>query len=622
MFSYNRYITKKRTPLIFQNISNKNILSKLNIYKSKKASKLGNRSTKDINKFLKYKKKYNNSSTQKNNLTNEQLYIPKENILRILVKYYNKNEIKKTQKIIEPLRNKIYNFQEKQEKTSKEIEELRKETKTFINRYKLSGLLSPKNNSQFLKLGITQKTIDEFNYLGYKMNDIINKTNIFDKSLLLNKQYDNFVKYITSTQNAELINDTNYISKINDGLIAKKNSELFEVNKTHYKKRQSKYSLHNNDNSEEEVKISTIQLSNTFNDINKTLNMINNKNYLKGDYKDYHKRGKENESIQELKKNIKNTNISLNELEKEIINKNSGENQKNNDFPLIKNRIDKIKKKYGFIKDDNNRNKMFNSTSSIYNYISLSTSFPEKTKYLINKDLRNSTFISKNKINKDLLGNEPNNTKFDYSMFNSFSVPSSIKDISTCNINDIYNNNKKTKNFFNSTYKYHKRRSNNLQKYKTLIDKNKNITSNEDKNNPINEDLNTHKDEKRQTKKEEANNLKNNMLQHLYNNIQLKTFNENKKEISDYLKIYKGTNIKEPNYEKGSKLYNLINNFLNKSADYNLPDEINKIRSRTNVFDYKKAMQYDEIKKLNNRIQNLMYDCAENILDLNNDIKK
>ena len=222
MFSYNRYITKKRTPLIFQNISNKNILSKLNIYKSKKASKLGNRSTKDINKFLKYKKKYNNSSTQKNNLTNEQLYIPKENILRILVKYYNKNEIKKTQKIIEPLRNKIYNFQEKQEKTSKEIEELRKETKTFINRYKLSGLLSPKNNSQFLKLGITQKTIDEFNYLGYKMNDIINKTNIFDKSLLLNKQYDNFVKYITSTQNAELINDTNYISKINDGLIAKK----------------------------------------------------------------------------------------------------------------------------------------------------------------------------------------------------------------------------------------------------------------------------------------------------------------------------------------------------------------------------------------------------------------
>ena len=46
--------------------------------------------------------------------------------------------------------------------------------------------------------------------------------------------------------------------------------------------------------------------------------MINNKNYLKGDYKEYHKRGKENESIQELKKNIKNTNISLNELEKEI----------------------------------------------------------------------------------------------------------------------------------------------------------------------------------------------------------------------------------------------------------------------------------------------------------------
>ena len=60
---------------------------------------------------------------------------------------------------------------------------------------------------------------------------------------------------------------------------------------------------------------------------------------------------------------------------------------------------------------------------------------------------------------------------------------------------------------------------------------------------------------------------------------------------------------------------------MNKSLGYNLSDEINKIRNKTNVFDYKKNKEFKEIKKLNKKIKNLIYDFAEDILDLNNDIK-
>ncbi len=95
----------------------------------------------------------------------------------------------------------------------------------------------------------------------------------------------------------------------------------------------------------------------------------------------------------------------------------------------------------------------------------------------------------------------------------------------------------------------------------------------------------------------------------------------NYEEISDYLKKYKGINSTEPNYEKGSKIYSMINKFLNQTSDYSLPDEINKIRNKTNVFDFKRTINFDSIKKLNNQIKNLIYDCAENILDLNTDIK-
>ena len=102
----------------------------------------------------------------------------------------------------------------------------------------------------------------------------------------------------------------------------------------------------------------------------------------------------------------------------------------------------------------------------------------------------------------------------------------------------------------------------------------------------------------------------------------MKRFDENKKDISEYFKICKGINIKEPNYETGSQIYNVINDFITKTKNYNLANEIPKIRNKTNVFYYKRSKKFQDILKLNNKMDNLIYDYVEDILDLNNDIKK
>ena len=59
-----------------------------------------------------------------------------------------------------------------------------------------------------------------------------------------------------------------------------------------------------------------------------------------------------------------------------------------------------------------------------------------------------------------------------------------------------------------------------------------------------------------------------------------------------------------------------------KNNDYNLPKEISRIRNKTNLFSFKRTKKFQDILKMNNKIQNLIYDYAEDILDFNNDIRK
>ena len=66
----------------------------------------------------------------------------------------------------------------------------------------------------------------------------------------------------------------------------------------------------------------------------------------------------------------------------------------------------------------------------------------------------------------------------------------------------------------------------------------------------------------------------------------------------------------------------MINDFILKTTDYNLPNEISKIRNKTNLFSYKRTKKFQDIVKMNNKIQNLIYDYAEDILDFNSDIRK
>ena len=572
--------------------SSKNIFKKIDINTTKKSFKTGNKSKNnliyipDIRKI----KQFN-----QNNINNDHSYIPKPNILKILVKHQKSGLTDDTHKIIVPLRNRICDYQNKNEIINKEIKELRSETKTFLHRYKMSGLLTPKNNSHFLKLGISDKIINDIISEGYKMTDVLNKTNIFDKSILLNKHYANFARNIIENKNPELINDSNYIMKMNESLNEKKNSDLFTHSNslTDRKKTRRRISIYNiNFNKqkiEEETKVSVAQLINEFNIINKDLKIITNQKILKERKK---REIREKEMIKESILNIKKTLSSL-ESDKKIGNKNKKE------FPLIKkstlenNEIKTSQKNKKINIENFNRfslpNLILLRRKSMFNNISKSNSIKDSTDNPLTKSFKLSTYLNKENKNDESYKNKRKN-------FNSI---------------------KRTKEKINSTRNIPKVNKSNFLQALSIDDLNNSNHINKTEDSKMSSKL-----IKSESKYEEYKKRKNHFLQNLYNNIKIKRFNENKNDISDYLRIYKGASIKEPNYEKGSQIYNLINEFIKKTKEYNLPNEINKIRNKTNMFSYKRSRKFEEILKLNNKVHNLIYDYAEDILDLNNDIKK
>ena len=572
--------------------SSKNIFKKIDINTTKKSFKTDNKLKNnliyipDIRKI----KQFN-----QNNIINDHSYIPKPNILKILVKHQKSGLTDDTHKIIVPLRNRICDYQNKNEIISKEIKELRSETKTFLHRYKMSGLLTPKNNSHFLKLGISDKIINDIISEGYKMTDVLNKTNIFDKSILLNKHYANFARNIIENKNPELINDSNYIMKMTESLNEKKNSDLFTHSNslTDRKKTRRRISIYNIDFNkqkiEEETKVSVAQLINEFNIINKDLKIITNQKILKERKK---REIREKEMIKESILNIKKTLSSL-ESDKKIGNKNKKE------FPLIKkstlenNEINTSQKNKKINIENFNRfslpNLILLRRKSMFNNISKSNSIKDSTDNPLTKSFKLSTYLNKeNKIDESYKNKRKN--------FNSI---------------------KRTKEKINSTRNIPKVNKSNFLQALSIDDLNNSNHINKTEDSKMSSKL-----IKSESKYEEYKKRKNHFLQNLYNNIKIKRFNENKNDISDYLRIYKGASIKEPNYEKGSQIYNLINEFIKKTKEYNLPNEINKIRNKTNMFSYKRSRKFEEILKLNNKVHNLIYDYAEDILDLNNDIKK
>jgi len=572
--------------------STKNIFKKIDINSTKKSFKTDNKSKNnliyipDIRKI----KQFN-----QNNIINDHSYIPKPNILKILVKHQKSGLTDDTHKIIVPLRNRICDYQNKNEIINKEIKELRSETKTFLHRYKMSGLLTPKNNSHFLKLGISDKIINDIISEGYKMTDVLNKTNIFDKSILLNKHYANFARNIIENKNPELINDSNYIMKMNESLNEKKNSDLFTHSNslTDRKKTRRRISIYNIDFNkqkiEEETKVSVAQLINEFNIINKDLKIITNQKILKERKK---REIREKEMIKESILNIKKTLSSL-ESDKKIGNKNKKE------FPLIKkstlenNEINTSQKNKKINIENFNRfslpNLILLRRKSMFNNLSKSNSIKDSTDNPLTKSFKLSTYLNKENKNDESYKNKRKN-------FNSI---------------------KRTKEKINSTRNIPKVNKSNFLQALSIDDLNNSNHINKTEDSKMSSKL-----IKSESKYEEYKKRKNHFLQNLYNNIKIKRFNENKNDISEYLRIYKGASIKEPNYEKGSQIYNLINEFIKKTKEYNLPNEINKIRNKTNMFSYKRSRKFEEILKLNNKVHNLIYDYAEDILDLNNDIKK
>ena len=597
--------------------SSRNIFTKFNINIKKNNFKNDNSS-----KFHSPNPRKLRTINHKNYIIKDHSYIPKQSILKILVRNQkNTNLIDENNQIIIPLRNKICNYQTKNEIVNKEINKLRNETKSFLNQYKISGFLTPKNESQYIKLGINKKVIKDIESEGHKMNDILNKTNIFDKSLLLIKRYDNFARNIMEEKNSELINDNKYIIKMNESLNERTNSDYFtyNINSTDIKNSHKIDSVYksdkNNKKFEEEKKVSIQQLINEFKIISNDLKMINNKKYLK---EKKHKKLFQKEII---KKTIQNSKNKLIKIEKN----DKGKNSSKKNFPSIKQN-ENIKES-GNLSSMNNISKNSNNEKEISsnnedskieknNKISLAnfkepkrkTVFKNIVNYSTNKDSSNKSLNKKFKLSASLtynrkfldilknksLNKENNDDKSYKSIEKNYSSINKIKRrIKNARIDSLIN--KKLANAF------------------SIDDSNQNIMNKTEYSKSNSKII--------KSKIEEYKKQKNCFLQNLYNNIKIKRFNENKKDISDYLKMYKGISIKEPNYETGSQIYNMINDFITKTKDYNLTDEIYKIRSKTNVLYYKRTKKFEDILKLNNKLDNLIYDYVEDILDLNNDIK-
>ena len=584
--------------------SSNNIFNKLDLNPTKNYSKTNDK-PKGNSSFIPNIRKMKLIINNQNNIKTDHSYIPKANILKILVRNQKNNNITDdTHKIVIPLRNRICDYQTKNDIIMKEIKERRNETKTFLRRYKMSGLLTPKNNSHFLKLGISKDTIKDIISDGYKMTDILNKTNIFDKSLLLNKHYANYARNILEGKNPELINDSKYLLKMNESLNEKKNSDLFSHTNSLNTKRKTRkrISVYNkdldNENFAKETKVSVIQLINEFNVINNDLKMIKIHKILT----ERKKRSLKKKEL--INKSLKNKKKLLLSLENK---KNDNHDKKK--LPLIKNQGSEKHKINARNRSSSVKNLKDGTTSSQNNktsendYDNIKISIPRlnipKRKTTLNKVLKLSSSSSNSFLKSFTLA--PN-------------LNISDKD------GDLYKN--KRKNFNKVKDKFNS--SGNLSRFnncKSLV----NYSQEDISPNKImkkEEKKMSSNPEKRKAQIEEYKMRKNQFLQNLYNNMKIKRFNEIKNDISEYLKIYKGASIKEPDYEEGSHIYNLINDFILKNREYNLPNEIVKIRNKTNMFGYLKRRKYEEIKNLNNKVQNLVYDYAEDILELNNDIKK
>ena len=352
------------------------------------------------------------------------------------------------------------------------------------------------------------------------------------------------------------------------------------------------------------TKVSVVELINEFNMIKKDIKMISNQKLIK-------ERKKRIIKGKDLFKN------SLNDSKKLLIKLEGRRIEK-----------DESKKEFSFIKDSEKAKNIKTVRFKSFHINSLNSLSS------VNLPIKNAENDKNNLINNRISLPDLNINKDKTNINNAIKTPTNINSsndsfFGSINFSSFLNKERneqeeKNKRSFTNSFKNKRKKD---KKY-SVFNRNKVIEylSVEDlNNNPINKTVgNKTKEaiEKEKSNIEEYKKHRKNALQNLYNNVQVKHFEENKKDISEYLKKYKGAIVKEPNYEKGSKIYKLINDFILKTTDYNLPNEISKIRNKTNLFSYKRTKKFQDIVKMNNKIQNLIYDYAEDILDFNSDIRK
>ena len=258
------------------------------------------------------------------------------------------------------LRNKIVDFNAEYIKDKKTIDKLENETKDFSIGYNLVTQNESKSRQKKTEKILGEEILNRYKLQGYDIKNMFPKENIFQKSLLLEPDNRKFIKIMKNLTEKELNFENNYCDKLNNMIKIQNTLDKYKKKKINNNNSTTTGDLETNFSLDDIDNIEDYKLIKYF--IN-----INSKSLKK--------------QINQLKKDIKKTNLTLTNLKLKKINNPIKLYEINN------NKVDLIKKK----KKANN----FRSAFINYNNNSLNHNMTDNLIKSINTTTTNDTINSK-----------------------------------------------------------------------------------------------------------------------------------------------------------------------------------------------------------------------------------
>ena len=271
------------------------------------------------------------------------------------------------------LRNKLYFFQQEYQTSLNFYNDIHKDTNNFTKGY--NSIIKSKKEKVYNKYdkdkveNVCSNEINKYKNLGYNSNDLFPKGNIFNKSLLLEQNQDNYISILKEVDKNDIKKDKKYFKKLEKKLkayktldnykeqIIKRNSYLIEHNKPLIDENGNQYlpsltqrtqvnTIEVKKDDESEIEEDNFEQSNEFKNIKQTIHTLKDdikltkktlSNLDKLDFtrKNFYNTISNNKSIPKIKSN---TNSSK---KKHRLKKIKIKNQKKNFSPLPIQLIDK-----------------------------------------------------------------------------------------------------------------------------------------------------------------------------------------------------------------------------------------------------------------------------------------